>query len=158
MKKAVLKFGFAIVCIVVFLVVSYVALIVYINWPDRPIAKNITVTQEWTEVHLERPLSFNNRSQSLNLKIQDFTLDRGSNIRGIKLPSGMEINPEIEIIDDHGNVVELHHTGFALKYFDAVEFSPSNAVLPDQEYKLIRIRSDVPFHCDGIYWIDYNPK
>jgi hypothetical protein len=149
---------YAAACIVACLVIGYISLIVYLNWPDRPIAENISVTPEWSELHLEQPLTFKYRSQTLKLRIKDFELDRRSNIKEITLPDGRLIHPDIEIVDDGGNAVTMDHAGYTLKYFDGVDFRPSDSVQPSRNYKVIRIRSDVPFYCEGLYWVDYNPK
>jgi len=158
MKKPILIFIYAVVGLVACLMVGYVAITVYINWPARPIAKNISVSQEWTELHLDHPLTFKHRDQSLKLQIKDFSHERGSRTREIRLPNGTVINPEIEIVPDSGNAVKMQHTGFTYKYFDAIDFRPSDSVQTNARYSVIRIRSDVPFYCEGIYWVDYNPK
>ena len=158
MKKAVLVIVCAVAGLVVSLVLGYVAIVVYINWPDSPISENINVTPDWTEVHLDNPLTFKYRSQTLKLRIKNFRLDRGSNVKEIVLPDGRVIHPEIEIVDNDGNAVKMDHTGYTLKYFDGVDFRASNSLQPNKVYKVIRIRSDVPFYCEGIYWTDYDPK
>jgi hypothetical protein len=158
MKKALLALAYAVAGISACLVFGYIAIIVYINLPDRPIATDIRVNENWTEVRLKNPLTFNNRSQSLNLRIKDFTFDRNSNVAEIRFPDGTKINPEIEILDDRGNAVNMYHSGFAMKYWDAVVFTPPDTIRRNKDYRVIRIRSDIPFYCEGIYWIDYDPK
>jgi hypothetical protein len=158
MKKPMSTFIYLVVGLAAFLIVGYFVIIVYINWPDRPIAINISVSQEWNELRLDHPLTFKYRDQSLKLQIKDFSIDRGSSTREIRLPNDTVINPEIEIVADDGNAVKMQHSGFTYKYFDAIDFRPSDPVQTNERYSVIRIRSDVPFYCEGIYWIDYNPK
>jgi len=158
MKKAVLIVVFTLISFVACLIFGYLALVVYLNWPDRPIAENIKVTQGWTELRLDHPLTFKYRSQTLMLRIKDFTLDRGSNMKEITLPDGTNIDPEIEIVDDGSNAVKMDHSWYTLKYFDGVDFGPSDAILRGKTYSVIKIRSDVPFYCEGIYWVYYDPK
>jgi hypothetical protein len=148
----------AIFVAVVLLTCGYFAFIVYINWPPSPIAENIAVTGEWAEITPSRPLNASHRSQYLNLRIANFDAHSSPNISEIKLPDGRVVKPEIEIYDEDGEMRNMRHSGFVRKYFDGVVFRPSGDLSSDKRYTKIRIRSDVPFTCEGIYWIDYNPK
>ena len=72
------------------------------------------------------------------------------------------VEPEVEIYDEQGNMFQLHKTGFAMGRNDYVEFWPGakNDFTPlprNRTYKSLRIRSNVPFVCERINWIDYNP-
>ncbi|MEO5858063.1 MAG: hypothetical protein ABIR33_03850 [Pyrinomonadaceae bacterium] len=140
------------------LIFGYFALIVYINWPASPIAENIHVTSEWTDITVDPALKAKHRSQSLNLRIADFDMGSSPNVSEIKLPDGTIVRPEIEIYDEAGQRLAMRHSGFGRKYFDAVVFRPVESLAPARRYSKIRIRSDVPFTCQGIYWIDYDPK
>ena len=80
MKNAVIVGIGIIVGLIVVVFFAYLGLIVYINWPsDRPIAKDIRVSQEWIEIQIDPPLSPSRRSQSINLRITDFQHDHSSN-------------------------------------------------------------------------------
>src|SRR5258708_34561661 len=104
------------------LIFWYIGLIIYINWPnDRPIAKNLKITQEWTEITVDPPLKPNKIVQEINLRIDNFREDRNSNNFEIKLPDGTVIDPELEIYDENGNKFEFHHSGFVMKWYDDVE-------------------------------------
>lgn len=140
------------------LVFGYVGLIVYLNWPASPIAENVLVTNEWTDINVAPGLEARHRSQSLNLRITGFDLGANNSLSEIKLPDGTVARPEIELYDEDGNRLTFRHIGFSRKYFDAVVFKPVESMAKDRTYSRIRIRSNVPFTCQEIYWIDYDPK
>ena len=146
------------------LIFGYVSLIIYINWPDdKTIVKKLQVTKEWTEVAIDPSVKPTKQSQYIKLRINDFKVDRSSNSFDIILPDGTIIEPEIELHDEFGNKFEFHHSGFAMKTYDDIVFTPGPLKqlmeLPaDRQYTKLRIRSDVPFLCDQIYWRDYNLK
>ncbi len=148
-----IKIGVTVLGIAGLLFACYIGLIIYINWPnDRILAKNIEITTEWIEITIEPAVKPENRSQSVNLRIKD-----------LKLPDGKLLSPEIELYDDSGNKVEFFHSGSVTKYFvDEVfraRYQNQSIDLPaDRRYTKMRIRSDIPFSCDQIYWRDYDPK
>jgi hypothetical protein len=163
-KKEAIMIGAGVLGILATVVVGYIVLIVYVNWPnDRTIAKSVMVTREWTEIDIDPSVTPAKRAQYINLRINDFKVDRNSNSFDIKLPDGKIVAPEIELYDEFGQSFEFHHSGFAMKAYDDVTFTPgpSNQMvkLPaDRKYTKLRIRSDIPFSCDQIYWRDYHPK
>lgn len=157
MKKALIISVGVVLGAISILIFGYIVIIVFINWPDTPIARNISVTPEWTEINLDQPLTFAHGKQTLDLRIKDFQFDPHSKISEIGLPNGKLIQPEIEVYDEAGDRFTMRHTGYTRKYFEAIVFSPSSTVLVDKRYNKIRIRSDVPFDCEAIYWIDYSP-
>jgi hypothetical protein len=158
--KNVMLVAMGIFGIVALVVVATVVFVIYANTPnDRTIAKSVDVTQEWTEVAIDPVVTPAKRVQEINLRIKDFREDRNSNTFDVRLPNGTVISPEIELYDEGGTKFEFHHSGFVMKTYDDVVFSPGVSALPaDRRYTRMRIRSSVPFSCDQIYWRDYNPK
>ena len=138
---------------------AYIAIIVYVNWPsDREIAADIRVSREWSEILISPALTTNHRSQSIILKIENFNVDRNSNNFDVRLSDGTVVSPEIEIYDESGTRFEMRRGGFSMKRFDGVVFRPDGDLPSEREYKKVRIRSDIPFNCEQIYWRDYDPK
>jgi len=156
-NKVVISLG-AMSGLVILLILGYIALIIYVNWPASPVAENIAVGPEWVEIAIEPGLGAKHRSQTLNLRIENFAIDSNQKISEIRLVDGTVITPEIEIYDDEGQKLTTRHIGFGRKHFDAVVFRPDGDLNADKRYPKIRIRSAVPFMCEGIHWIDYNPK
>lgn len=159
MRKAVIV-GLGIIGgAVIFIFLAYTGFVIYINWPgDRLLAKNVRISQEWTEITVAPSLSTSHRSQSIRLRIANFESDSNSNSFAIRLPDGSVIAPEIELYDEAGNRFELRHSGFSSKYYEAVVFSPAAKLPTDREYTKLKIRSAVAFTCDEINWLDYDPK
>jgi hypothetical protein len=159
MKKVVIV-GVGIIAGLVMLVfLAYTGVVIYINWPgDHLLARNLRVSQEWIEITVSPPLSPRYRSQSIKLKLDNFSWDSNSNSFAIRLPDGSVITPEIEIYDEDGNKFELQHSGFSSKYYDAVVFRPPAKLPTDRKYTRLRIRSAVAFACDEISWCTKHMK
>ncbi len=154
-----LKIVIGILGILGFLTFGYVVLIVYINLPGGiTIVKDLPVTPEWTEVAISPSLTPTKRVQNINLRISDFKVDRNSNSFDIKLPDGTIVRPEIEVYDEFGNKFEFRHSGFLMKTYDDVAFSPGQELPRNRSFTKLRIRSNVSFSCEQIYWLDHNLK
>ena len=159
MKNAVIVGVGIIGGLVTLVLLGYTGFVIYINWPsDRLLAKNVRVSEEWTEIRLDPPLTPSHRSQSIKLNIANFERDTNSNSFAIKLPDGSVIAPEIQLSDEEGNNVQMRHSGFSRKYYEAVVFRPTTKLPTDRPYTKLRIRSDIAFTCDEISWLDYDPK
>lgn len=158
MKNGV-KIGIGLLGILGFLIFGYVILIVYINFPSgTTIANRLLVTPKWTDVAIDPALTPTKQIQNINLRINDFKADRNSNSFDIKLPDGTIVQPEMELYDEFGNKFEFHHSGFAMKTHDDVAFSPRPKLPRNSRFTKLRIRSNVQFSCENIYWLDRNLK
>lgn len=158
MKNGV-KIGIGIAGFLGALIVGYFALIIYINWPGGvTVAKGLLVAGEWTDVAIDPAVTAAKQVQSINLRIDDFRADRDANGSDIKLPDGTVVEPEIELYDEFANKVDFRHSGFVRKTYDDVVFSPDSELPKDRRFTKLRIRSNVPFSCGEIYWMDHNLK
>ena len=119
----------------------------------------LTVSNEWIELRPQTPLRAEKTLQWVQLELEppfkeDFDNEgKGpSKGKGILMPDGDVINPEIEVIDEHGNAFSLVYgggSGIQLPNYD-VQY-PSK--LPqDRGYKMVRIRSPRPIKCKAIFW------
>ena len=164
MKNAIMIVIGSALGILVFLFFGYIAFIIYINWPkDRTIAKNVLITPDWLEITIDPAVKPVKRAQYINVRIKDFKVDRRARGFDIKLADGTVVEPDVELYDEFGNKFEFHHSGFVMKTYDDIAFTPGPRkqfmTLPsDRKYTKLRIRGDIPFSCDQIYWLDYNPK
>jgi hypothetical protein len=160
MKNALIIGGGIFAGLVILVFLTYIGIIVYINWPsDRPIAKDVRVSQEWIEIQIDPPLKPSHRSQSVNLRIAEFQHDHNSNSSfDIRLPDGSVIAPEIELYEEDGNRFAMRHGGFSSKIYEDIVFRLSHDLPADRSFTKVRIRSEVPFACEQIYWRDYDPK
>ena len=118
----------------------------------------VTIGAEWLEIQPNSPLRAEKDLQWVVLVLEfPFKYDHNpegngpERGKGILMPDGEVINPEIEIIDQNGNK-------FTLVWQGAREGSPAYSLrypseLPrDREYKTIESWSPKPIKCKGIYW------
>ena len=157
------RLAFSILAVSGCLVLAFLGLLAYVYFNERTIdqtlATNLMISNEWTEITPDPPLTVRRQIQEINLRIDGFQHDPSASLPGqIKLPDGTIINPEIEVYDEFGNKFELHHSGFVTKFYEDVVFKPESdstrfTTYPDdRRYTKIRIRSGVPFECARIYW------
>jgi hypothetical protein len=118
----------------------------------------LTVGDGWVELRAESPLKAEKSLQYVVLYLeppyrQDFDgvgngPDKG---KGILMPDGGVMNPEIVVVDEHGNSFPLVYAG---AFGDDPKYSvPYPAEFPrDRQYTTVRIRSARPFKCRSIYW------
>lgn len=116
----------------------------------------LTIGEAWVELHAEPQLKADKDIPQLVLDLEgpfkdDFYKEgRGPNKgKGILMPDGEVINPEVELVDQNGNV-------FALVYGGARGGAPvyqyPSELPQDRGYKTVRIRSPKPIKCKAIYW------
>jgi hypothetical protein len=118
----------------------------------------VTITDGWLELNPGTNLKADRTFQWVVLELKppfkdDFHDEgKGPNRgKGILLPDGEVINPEIEVIDQFGNKFNLVYAGaeglnpkYGARYPDK---------LPrDREYTVVRIRSPKPIECQAVYW------
>jgi len=136
----------------------------FVRSGDQSLAKNLAITNDWAEIDIQPPVRPTYREQAIYLRPVDFKVDRDAKGFEVRLPDGTVVEPTVEIVDDHGNVFQLHKSGFAMGRNDYVEFTPGSdskhftELSPKRKYSKVRIRSDVPFVCESVRWIDYDPK
>jgi hypothetical protein len=118
----------------------------------------ITIGEEWIEIHPDSPLKAEKTYQWVYLDLEPpfkgdlYNEGKGPNKgKGILMPDGEVINPQIEVIDQYGNTFKLvFGGGIGLKPRYKV---PSPNELPrDREYTTVRIRSPRPIKCKAIFW------
>lgn len=156
-KKVATVIG-AVIALAGLLVTSFIVYLYFTNRSfEQTIARNLSVTAEWTEIRPDPPLRMRRDVGELGMTIPNYQDDRGGPIE-IKLPDGRIVHPQIELTTARGNVFELEHSGFAFGWEDRIIFTTKGAALPDTTYTDVRIRSDEPFTCDRLFWIERNPK
>jgi hypothetical protein len=118
----------------------------------------ITIGDEWIELHPEAPLKAEKTYQYVYLDLEppfkDDLYQEGKEPnkgKGILMPDGEVINPQIEVIDQNGNTFHLVYGGSI--GFKPMYKAPSPNELPrDREYKTVRIRSPRPIKVKAIFW------
>ena len=123
---------------------------------DRDIAGATAVTSEWLEIKPDPLLKVSSKTPLVILELEgDYAPDFGS--QKLRYPDGTLGVPEVQLIDDQGNVFPLHF--LMAQHRDR---SGSNAMggagfggsdLPrDRSYSKLRIRSEKPVKCSKIIW------
>lgn len=128
----------------------------------QQVAENVQITSEWLEIRPETALETTKKVQNIELLIEGYENDIHKNDCGnIQLEDGTYIKPEVEIVDENGKTYQLRD---GQRGGNLIGFSPNKKIhgthsFPkDVTYKTIRIRSDKPFLCKGVYWTDYDLK
>jgi hypothetical protein len=118
----------------------------------------LTIRDEWVEIHPEPHLKAEKDSQMIYLDLEppfkDDLYDEGKGPnkgKGILMPDGEVINPEIEVIDQSGNTFKLVYSG-SIGFKPTYDLPYPNKWPRDREYTTIRIRSPRPIKCKAIYW------
>lgn len=145
----------------ILIIAGFGTFIIIINIPnDQTLARNVKVSYDWTEIDARSQFSAHNQVQHLCIRTPG--IDWGSqDFNGVKLKDGTVLHPEIEIVDEQGKVQPLLLSGFVSKFYVDAEYSPvkgTGAFYKGRQFSKIRIRSDIPFDCDVIYWSDYDPE
>ncbi len=156
-SKVVLSVVGAIGFVTVASVIGFIVAVYVTNRTfEHTLATNLNVSNEWIEISPEPLLQTRRMVSEIAIALPNYRDDR----RGfeIKLSDGRIINPEIELIDVSGNVLELGNIGFNYTgSYDLIVFTPKGGV-PKGEYKTLRIRSDEPFTLDRMFWRERNLK
>ena len=127
---------------------------------DREVSGPLTITSEWKEIVPEAPLRAERQAQYLSIETTK-SFDPDYKLWGIRLPDGSVFVPEVQLIDQDGNIHNLKSSSFELAdrnrtdIISGIGFSAKD--LPkDRHYKMVRIRSEKPLSISRITWRCYN--
>ena len=123
---------------------------------DRSIATKVEITQDWTGIPIEPAINAKYRQQYISLEIPNIKWD--AKFDAIYLEDGTTLMPELELVDEHGNVQRLRLSGRVRKNSVQAVFRPVEDFEKGRNFTMVRIRSDVPFRCNEMMWVDYDPK
>jgi len=159
MKKVLILGGVIFVAIVAVVFVSILYVYVTNRTVNQTVATHFTVSRDWIEIPVDPPLTAFRMIQELAIAFPDHRFDRQEDLpRGeIRLPNGAIAIPQIDGIDDKGNVVQFMHRGYSFSRRDFVTYQPVQDLGSNQLIKL-RFRSNMPFECEEIIWLNRNPK
>lgn len=123
------------------------------------LAETVTIGEEWVELRPQPSLKAEKDLQMVVLELQpplrdDFYKEgngpnKGS---GILMPDGDVINPEIQVIDQSGNVFNLVYAGSRRTTWPVYNLPHPNEWPRDRDYTTVRIRSPRPIKVKAIYW------
>jgi hypothetical protein len=126
----------------------------------------VTVGDVWLELRPRPPLRAEKDLQRVALELEppfrdDFYGEGGGAARGkgILMPDGEVINPEVEVIDGAGGSHRLVYAGARSGGEVVVYDLPHPEEWPrDRAFETVRIRSTRPFKCKAVYWLDESSK
>ena len=123
---------------------------------DRDISGATAITSQWLEIKPESHLKPSGKTSLVILELEgDYTPDFQSQM--LRFPDGTLGMPEVQLIDEQGNVFPLHflmvhhrdRTGSNV--MGGAGFGATD--LPtDRSYGKVRVRSDKPMKCSRIIW------
>lgn len=127
---------------------------------DREIMGPATITSEWLEIMPKEPLQPERQVQYIYIQtVEPFDPDYQK--WGIRLPNGSTIIPEVQLVDQYGNIFKLKSSSFSLKdprqgeIVSGLGFN-NNDLPHDRVYTKVRIRADIPIQSSKIIWRNYN--
>jgi hypothetical protein len=123
---------------------------------DRDIAGPTAITSQWLEIKPAPLLKPSGKTSLVILELEgDYTADLQSQM--LRFPDGALGMPEVQLVDEQGNVLPLHflmvhhrdRTGS--NFIGGAGFGRSD--LPaDRSYAKVRVRSDKPMKCSKVIW------
>jgi hypothetical protein len=121
---------------------------------ERQLLGRVTLSSEWLDVEPDPPLKPSRQVQMIVLVTSDpFEPDFQS--RGIRLSGGTTTVPEIQVVDQDGNIYDLKTQTIS----GNTEASYWKVALPtDRLYTRVRMRSDNAFTCEKVLWRCHNMK
>ena len=130
---------------------------------DREISGQVTLSSQWLEITMKEPLRPERDRQKIIIDIEPpVKLEPSGPSMGLVLPDGSVVIPEVQLIDQDGNIYNLTSPSASFEAspggawqrgFGRVEPLPKNKV-----YTAVRIRCEKPVRCSRIRWRSYNPS
>ena len=137
---------------------------------EREIHGVIIVGSDWLEIRPEKPLEVSHRTQSILLYVADeHESYSGGDPTGMswamRFPDGSLVRPEVQLIDEYGNVYELDAPGFlgrdrtsgelggGMGFSRSFDQSIESNFPRDRVYPIIRMRSPRPIHVSRVVWM-----
>ena len=115
---------------------------------NRTIKGKTTVTSEWMQITLDKPLKPERDVQVIMLYLEEPYVG-DFEAKAVRLPDGTLVQPEVQLLDTAGKTYTLKYYGFFGRKL--IMFT-----LPDElmgrDYSTVRLRSDKPIRCKEIIW------
>ena len=118
---------------------------------DRTIKGDTTLTQQWTEIVLKTPLKPERDVQAVMLYLAE-PYEADLEMNGVRLPDGLFVKPEVQLVDMAGNTYTLEYYGlFGRKL---IIFTLRDQLI-GREYRMVRVRSEKSIRLKEIFWRCY---
>jgi hypothetical protein len=128
------------------------------------LSDSVVIGDEWVTLTPKVPLKADKTFQWVNLVLEpplkddEYNEGKGKDRgKGILMPDGEVINPEIEVVDQHGNTFRFIYQG-ASGGAPIYGYTDPKELPRDREYKAVRIRSPKPIKCKAVLWFCESSK
>ncbi|MEO8649243.1 MAG: hypothetical protein ABI539_08770 [Acidobacteriota bacterium] len=115
----------------------------------------VEINTEWKEIDVRNLIKIDKDRHFIALYL-DTPFEEPHGARGIKIPSGQVINPEIKLIDESGEEYLFVHSG--ARGTDISNYSSEKELPKKKVYQKLLIRSDFPIKTKEILWSGYDTK
>jgi hypothetical protein len=115
---------------------------------DRTIKGETTLTPEWMQINLDKPLKPERDVQVIMLYLEEPYIG-DFEAKAVRLPDGTLVQPEVQLLDTAGKTYALKYYGFFGRQL--ILFTLSDQLM-GREYSTVRVRSDKPIRCKEIVW------
>jgi len=129
---------------------------------DIEIYSSVTISNSWFEINPQKPLK---AERQVNQVILWFAEHQKTSLKGggIIRQDGVAFIPEVELLDEQGNIYKLDisgldETGIAYSW-RGQNNGPHRVSLPSERlFVKVRIKSSHPINISSIVWRNYNPQ
>ena len=115
---------------------------------DRTIKDKTTLTPEWMQITLDKPLKPERDVQVIMLYLEEPYVG-DFEAKAVRLPDGTLVQPEVQLLDTAGKTYALKYYGFFGRQL--ILFTLSDQLM-GRDYSTVRVRSDKPIRCKEIVW------
>ena len=124
---------------------------------DREVATGVNVSTDWLEITPRPPLKATKQVQHLIILVDGYSRSLDDTRNRLPLPDGTLADPEVEVVDESGNVYQLHPSLLVSAGVGYTGHYAQRSSLPqNKSFIKIRIRSDKPFRASKIIWENEN--
>ena len=116
---------------------------------DRKVADQHVIRPDWVEIRLDQPLKPVGDYQEIGLVLlKPYEIDLFQP-RGVRVPDGSLIMPEVELLTSDGRTIPMKYSGARGKTTITYRLKDESV---KQDYDRIRIRADQEISLKAIYW------
>ncbi len=141
-------------------------LFIYINFffgkylNETVMEDSFLLASEWKEIDIQDLVKIEKEINYISILLEPpYKAITEGGRRGIKVPGGEIINPEIKIIDEDGKEYLLTYGGSRYSGYDEYANYRYQTNLPtNTKYKKVLVRSNIPIKAQKIIWISYNAR
>jgi len=170
------KFIVAIAAVIAAPVLLVVIFLLSTNDIERQISGPVTIGPGWTDIRPTKPLKVSRHTQSINIYVSDAheenmpASDPSGKSWAMRFPDGSVARPEVEVLDQYGNLFRLDSASFLVKegtvsdlgggmgFSTGFNVAIDSNFPPDRVYPLVRIRSDKPIRVSKVTWFCHTGK